>query len=56
MAGKVTYGLLFDVQEVLERHGFKLPEGERERHIALGASLSVLARLAEVFEGRKASS
>ncbi|MBN6051324.1 hypothetical protein JYK22_05210, partial [Nonomuraea sp. RK-328] len=56
MADRVTYGLLFDVQAVLERHGFKLPEDQRERHIALGASLSALARLAEAFEGREASS
>ncbi|QYC44927.1 hypothetical protein Nocox_36865 [Nonomuraea coxensis DSM 45129] len=53
MAGKVTYGLLFDVQAVLEKHGFKLPEGERERHIALGETLLAVTRLAAVFEGRE---
>lgn len=56
MAGKVTLGLLFDVQEVLERHGFALPGDERMRHLAHADTALALVALVEAFEGRGASS
>ncbi|MGS2646059.1 hypothetical protein [Streptosporangium sp. G12] len=48
---RFTYGLMHDVREVLESYGYRLPEGEQERHAALGASTVALLHLVETFEG-----
>lgn len=49
---RFTAGLIFDVHEVLKAHGYRLPEGERERARAIGATLPALLTLVEAFEGR----
>ncbi|MDH2425735.1 hypothetical protein [Sphaerisporangium sp. TRM90804] len=48
---RFTAGLLIDVQAVLEQHGYRLPDAERDRHQALGGLKVALLAVVRTFEG-----
>lgn len=49
---RFTAGLLFEVFEVLERHGYARPVEEAARNQATGRAFSALFQLVQDFEGR----
>ncbi|OPG09300.1 hypothetical protein B1L11_26190 [Microbispora sp. GKU 823] len=49
---RFTTGLIYDVTKVLEKHGYRLPDGE-EQTGALGRSVGLLLHLVETYEGRR---
>lgn len=50
---RFTYGLIHDVTQVLEAHGYRLPgDSDSARHRALGRTLMVLLDLTRAYEGR----
>lgn len=51
--GRFTFGLIADIIDVLEQHGFSRPTEDRDS--VLGRSLVVLFELTETFEGRRDS-
>lgn len=48
---RFTAGLLYDVQQVLERHGYRLPADQNARRHARGTAMGHLLRLVRAFEG-----
>lgn len=52
---RFNYGLIADIIEVLEKHGYKLPgvEGSPDRHRALGQTTTALLDLVETYEGKR---
>jgi hypothetical protein len=49
---RFTTGLIYDITKVLEKHGYRLPDGEDQTG-ALGRSVGVLLHLVETYEGRR---
>lgn len=45
--------LIRDITDVLDRHGYKLPDGDL-RKVALGKTVSTIIELTDAYEGRKA--
>lgn len=51
---RFTAGLIYDVIEVLEKHGYQRPhEQTREFQRATGATMGALLELVETFEGKE---
>jgi hypothetical protein len=48
---RFTFGLIVDIIDVLEQHGFSRPIEDRDA--VLGRTLGVLFELTETFEGRR---
>ncbi|MBA9001988.1 hypothetical protein [Thermomonospora cellulosilytica] len=48
---RFTVGLIYDVFQVLERHGYQRPVDENDRNRATGRSAAALLRLVRAFEG-----
>lgn len=48
---RFTHGLIFDTFEILQRYGYRLPDGPASIR-ATGRAVSALLRLVEVFEGK----
>lgn len=48
---RFTMGLIHDVTEVLEAHGYHLPDTGVSRHVALGRSVTALLALVRAYEG-----
>jgi hypothetical protein len=50
---RFTYGLIYDVTQALESHGYRLPgDSDSARHRALGRTLMVLLDLTRAYEGQ----
>jgi hypothetical protein len=47
---RFTIGLISDVGDVLEKHGYRRPEGD-DANLAIGKSVAALLNLVETFEG-----
>lgn len=50
---RLTARLLLDVCAVLDRHGYRLPDGKDDALSAMGATVANLVRLATGFEGQQ---
>lgn len=48
---RFTHGLIFDIVEVLERHGYALPAGDASNSAMGGAALAI-GDLVRAYEGR----
>ena len=48
---RFTLGFLHDVTKVLETHGYRPPEDDSGRHVALGRSMTALLALTRAYEG-----
>ncbi|SET43998.1 hypothetical protein [Nonomuraea wenchangensis] len=52
---RFTFGLVSEVIDLLERHGYQRPTEEHARNLATGRTLGALLDLVRVFEGRQDS-
>jgi hypothetical protein len=50
---RFTIGLISDVFDVLEKHGYRRPEGDDDANLATGKSVEALLNLIETFEGHR---
>jgi hypothetical protein len=48
---RFTLGLISDVFDLLETHGYRRPDDDHDR--ATGASMAALLNLVETFEGQR---
>ncbi|MFG1686813.1 hypothetical protein ACGFNP_42080 [Nonomuraea sp. NPDC049269] len=52
---RFTPALAFDIRQVLERHGYRLPESSPHlQTLVLTRSMRALRHLVEIYEGRTA--